>query len=316
MNHPAPILRKLEKQSEIGGLRLALIGEHPFIKSLFRRLILPRATAVIEEQVEPTDVRESLLRIRDTMSTTPFQWEKPVLWIDGAEHVFSNMSFPEDFPNSTHAVVAALSSDQTYVPPSFQRVVISIKGAGAPLQDVIHWLLRTRSMEADIDVIRFLAGEYKDSLFELEKVADQIFLRIHPRTTVTAKDIEPELSIEWDCDLIIKALLEGDEGKVLKEFHHALKTFHPKGIVTILSRRVMMLMQISTAIVLNNGAPDPSGDIRPWVWRQNLELVKEIPPQRLFKWAVALDKAYASLSRNSLPHRWVLFQMMAAMARL
>lgn len=318
MRQPGSVLQAIQRQteSEYPGKHYALLGANPYIKAWFRRLISPRATVLIEEQVDAVDVRQSLLRINDVMQTTPFQWELPLLWIEGADHVFSSMSFPEDFPVSRHIVVCCSETDEVYIPGSFIPVNISIKGAGAPLQEFLKWMLQYKGISAEIDVIRFLAGEYKDNMAALEKLTDQLFLRIHPRTVLMMKDLEADVSLEWDCELIIKALLKGDEGAVLKEFNQALKTFHPKGIVTVLSRRVTLLIQVTQALVLNNGAPDPSGDIRPWVWRNNLELVKEIPPPRLFKWAVALDKAYASLSRGSLSHRWVLFNMMTEMSRI
>lgn len=318
MRHPASVLQAIQRQQpgDYPGKRYALLGVNPYIKSAFRRLLAPRATAILEEQVEPTDVRESLLRIRDVMQTTPFQWELPMLWVEGAEHVFTSMSFPEDFPVSRHIVVCCSTTEEIYIPTSFTSVTIGIKGAGAPLQEFIKWLLAYKGMSAEIDVIRFLASEYKENLPALEKLIDQLYLKLHPRTVIVMKDLESESSLEWDCEVILKALLVGDESAVLKEFNQALKTFHPKGIVTVLSRRVMLLMQISTAVVLNGGAPDPTGDIRPWVWRNNMELVKEIPSARLFKWSVALDKAYATLSRNPISYRWTLINMMAEMSRL
>lgn len=318
MKHPATILQAIQRQTpaEYAGKRYALIGAHPFIKSAFKRLLTLKATAILDEDVDPVDVRESLLRIRDVMQTSPFQWEQPLLWIEGAEHVFTSMSFPEDFPASKHVVVCCCETEEIYIPASFTSVAIGVKGAGAPLQEFIRWTMSYKGVSAEIDVIRFLAGEYKENLPAMEKLIDQLFLKIHPRTVLMMKDLETEVSLEWDCELILRAMLIGDEAAVLREFHQALKTFHPKGIVTVLSRRVTLLMQIYTAVVLNDGAPDPTGDIRPWVWRNNMEMVKEIPAPRLFKWAVALDKAYSTLSRNPISHRWTLFQMMAEMSRL
>jgi hypothetical protein len=318
MRHPASVLQSIQRQqkNEWPGKRYALLGANPYVKGWFRRLIAPRSTVLIEENVDPAGVRQSLLRINDVMQTTPFQWELPLLWIEGSDHVFSAMAFPEDFPISSHIVVCCSETEEVYIPPSFIAVSIAIKGAGAPLQELLKWVLVHKGMSAEIEVLRFLAGEYKENLLACEKLIDQLYLRIHPRTMLVMKDLETDASLEWDCELIIKALLEGDEGKVLKEFNQALKTFHPKGIVTVLSRRVLLLAQIAQALVLSSGQPDPAGDIRPWVWRNNLELVKDIPPSRLFKWTVALDKAYATLSRGSVSHRWTLFNMMSEMSRV
>jgi hypothetical protein len=318
MKLPTYALQRIQRQAvaDYSGKRYALIGTNEYVKSTFKRLLTPQATAIIEESIDPADVRESMLRIQDVMQTTPFQWEQPLIWIEGADHLFTQMSFPEDFPVSKHVVVCCSETEEIYVPASFLSVSITLKGAGAPTQDFIKWLILRKGMTTEIDILRFLAAEYKELLPALEKLLDQLYLKIHPRTTLMMKDLETGSSLEWDCEVILKALLVGDEAKVLKELNQALKTFHPKGIVTVLSRRVSLLIQVSAAVVLNAGAPDPSGDIRPWVWRNNVELVKEIPPQRLFKWAVSLDKAYSSLSRGSLSHRWVLFNMMADMSRI
>jgi hypothetical protein len=318
MKHAAAILQQINRQSssDFPGKRYALLGANAYVKSLFKRVFSPRATALIEELTDPADVRESMLRIRDVLQTTPFQWEQPLMWIEGAENIFSSMSFPEDFPASKHIVICCSETEEIYVPTSFISVSITMKGAGATVQEFVRWLMQYKGLSAEIDVIRFLAAEYKDTFPALEKLLDQLYLKIHPRTMLLMKDLETETSLEWDCELILKAMLIGDEAKVLKELNQALKTFHPKGIVTVLSRRVTLLMQVASAIVINGGAPDPSGDIRPWVWRNNVELVKEIPPPRLFKWAVALDKAYVMLSQGNLPHRWTLFNMMTEMARI
>lgn len=316
MKHPGAVLQALSRgQNE--GARIALVGTNPYVKGLFRRVLLPQVTSVQEELIDPVDVRESLLRIRDTMQTTPFQWEKPMLWIEGAEHMFSSMSFPEDFPTSSHIVVCVSETDEVYMPPSFTAVVITMKGAGATVQDLVKWLITYKGMSGDIEVLRFLAGEYKDNFPSLEKLLDLLYLKLYPRTILTMKDLDSaNTGTEWNTDVILRAILANEEAEAINEMMVALKTFHPKGIVTILSRRVLLLMQIATAVVLNNGSPDPGGDIKPWVWRQNVEFVKEIPEQKLFRWALALDKAYASLSRGKASPRWTLIQMMSEMTRV
>jgi hypothetical protein len=315
MRHSAAILTQIQRAplTEQRGKRYALVGQNPYITSHFRRQFLKSTTAVIEENVDPTTLKQSMFRLRDVTQTRPFKWESPMIWVEGAGNLFASMSFPDDFSVSDHLIVCCVDSDSTYIPPSFLTVCVDEKGGN--LQDFIKWLMQGRGMTSEVDVIRFLTAEFKDNLPALEKLLDQMYLRIHPRTVLTLKDLEGDASLEWDCEVVIKALMEGKETQAFKEVMVALETFHPKGIVTVISRRVQLLIQIAASIATSGGSPDPTGDIRPWVWRNNVELVKQIPNPRLFKWALALDKAYAQMSKSPLPYQWVMVNLVSDMSR-
>jgi DNA polymerase III delta subunit len=173
--------------------------------------------------------------------------------------------------------------------------------------------MQRKGLNGELDAVRFLASEYKEDLPALDKLLDVLMLQLHPRTVVATKDLDAT-DEGWDTTFMITAIVKGEEHKVLAEMQKALETFHPKGILTVLTRRVNLLMAVAAANVLSGGQPEAS-EIKPWVWRQNAELVKEIPLKRLAQWAVALDRGYFALSRGSVSMRWVLTQTLLELSR-
>lgn len=313
MRHPAATLSLIQRKDfSVRGKRIALLGTNEYIKAAFRKILFSYSSAIEELEVDETQLRASLLRLRDITLTSPFQWEQPLIWVTAAQHLFASLSFPDDFPQSDHIIVCCSDVDSVYVPSSFIPVQIDSKGGA--LQDFIRWMMQQKGLTSEIDVIRFLSSEYKDDLPAVDKLLDHLYLKIHPRSVLMEKDLESGDHLEWDCNLIIRSMVEGDEQKALSEVQKALITFHPKGIITVLARRITLLITISASVLTSTGSPDDS-EIKPWVWRQNAELLKMIPNERLFKWSIALDRAYALLSRGSVSYRWTLYNTMLEMCR-
>lgn len=312
MRHPAFILQSLDRASDAAGKRFVLIGQNPFILDILKRVLTGLCSTTDYESIDEAGVRSSYLYLRDKLLTVPLPWEQPLVWVDQADLLLNQMSLPEDLPSSSHCLVLLSSNIDTYIPPSFTAVLLDPKGK--ELQDFIRWQMLRKGLNGETDAIRFLASEYKDDLVSMDKMLDQIALELHPRTVLSMKDLEATGSDGWDSTGMLHSIIKNEETKVLAEMVKALETFHPKGVVTVMTRRVNLLMQVKHTNLVTGGQPE-SMEIKPWVWRQNVELVKEIPLRRLAQWAVILDRTYAQLSQRSVSYRWTLSSALLEMTR-
>jgi len=314
MRHPAAILNTLGGMTaeSMMGKRLSLMGSNPYVKKVFRELFSRLSTDVTLLEVDANTTREAVLRMNDILNTKSFPWEHPVIIVQGAEHVFSSMSFPDDFPEGPHVIIAMSATESVYCPSSFIPVSTDVKGAS--LQDFIKWMLSRRGVSTETSVIRYLSSEYREDLIFLEKLLDRAYISAHPRKVLVMADVET-VNLEWDATPIIEGAADGDESRALKEAFHALKTFHPKGIVTILIRRVNILLKIDLSSAVSNSQFGDMGDVKPWVWKQNQAIADSIPSIKLVKWALMLDQAYTKLSKNRREHRWILMNLIVNMSR-
>lgn len=311
MRFPAPILQSFEK-NPTEGMRYVLIGKDGFVLQCFRDMFSGYVTNITISEISPLDLRASYLGLRDQLLTNPLPWERPLIWIQEADLLLGQMSHPDDFPASRHTLVFTTSSREVYVPPSF--IPVDLEPTGKENQDLIRWMFLKRGLNAEPAVIKFFSTEFKDSLGDLYKFLDQLHLLIHPRTVVSLKDIDAEETDTWDSTGMIHSIVNNEEQKVLAEAVKALTTFHPKGVVTVLTRRVSLLMQVAAVKVLGEAASDQNA-IKPWVWRQNEELVKDIPLKRLANWGVILDRTQSALSTGKGSMRWILLNALIEMTR-
>lgn len=307
MRHPAAALKSLRHSQE--GCRLILIGANEFLRQTFRGFLELKATETVTLTVDVSNIRYSGLELNTRLSTAPMPWDLPLVWVSNADPLLGAISYPDDFPKSRHCVV--LQVDQPcYYPPSFTPVQLTMDAAQR--QELVRWFMDSREVKAELDAVRFLATEYKEDFTPLPKLLDQLALEIYPRTVISTKDLQREDS-GWDATFLLHAITAGEEHNVLSEMAKASETFHYKGILTILIRRVSLLIQVAAAVQLSGGQPEDS-EVKPWVWKQNAELLEKIPLKRLSQWAFLLDNAYVSMSRSS-SQRLILITSLLEMSR-